>query len=207
MKWHIKRYIKGWYIYVVPPRWIFLRNPTRLFMGRVRTNSHMISCAWRFFPRYKKKGWKILLVMFMQNFPDDKWSACFMFHLKTKNSNDLSSDSADPAFISPEKKSKVIFLRSQFLILPPRANILPASRRLLFPLLHAATKEIGDVCTQASKYRVEMSFKPPTWLSFMHTTSSPSFSSGTMEQIACFWRSVDGERVKLYAASTKGKRG
>ena len=60
----------------------------------------------------------------MQNFPDDKWSACFMFHLKTKNSNDLSSDSADPAFISPEKKSKVIFLRSQFLILPPRANIV-----------------------------------------------------------------------------------
>ena len=26
---------------------------------------------------------------------------------------------------------------------------LPACRRLLFPLLHAATKEIGDVCTQA----------------------------------------------------------
>lgn len=57
------------------------------------------------------------------------------------------------------------------------------------------------------KYRVEMSFKPPTWLSFMHTTSSPSFSSGTMEQIACFWRSVGAERVKLYAASTKGKLG
>ena len=35
---------------------------------------------------------------------------------------------------------------------------LPACRRLLFPLLHAekgprATKEIGDVCTQATKER------------------------------------------------------
>ena len=177
MKWHIKRYIKGCYIYVVPPRWIFLRNPTRLFMGHVRTNSHMIICAWRFFPRYKKKGWKILLIMFMQNFPDDKWSACFMFHLKTKNSNDLCSDSADPAFISPEKKQGHI---------PPISVPHPSA---------------------TCKYRVEMSFKPPTWLSFMHTTSSPSFSSGTMEQIACFWRSVGAERVKLYAASTKGKLG
>ena len=33
-------------------------------------------------------------------------------------------------------------------------NMLPACRRLLFPLLHAekGRKEIGDVCTQASKH-------------------------------------------------------
>ena len=37
-------------------------------------------------------------------------------------------------------------------ILPPEIGLmLPACRRLLFPLLHSsATKEIGDVCTQAS---------------------------------------------------------
>lgn len=62
-----------------------------------------------FFPRYRKKGWKILSIMLMQNFPDDKGSACFMFHLKTdlktKKSSGLSSDSADPAFISPQKKN------------------------------------------------------------------------------------------------------
>jgi len=122
--------------------------------------------------------------------------------LKTKKSSDLSSDSADPAFISPEKKQGHI---------PP------------VPVPHPSA---------TCRYRVEMSFKPPTWLSFMHTTSSklvprafllnpllrekpwgrgctssPSFFPETMERIACSRRSVGGERVKLYAASTKGKRG
>ena len=34
---------------------------------------------------------------------------------------------------------------------------LPACRRLLFPLLHV-TKEIGDVCTQASDARILVVF-------------------------------------------------
>ena len=33
--------------------------------------------------------------------------------------------------------------------LPMRHKTLPACRRLLFPLFPRATKEIGDVCTQA----------------------------------------------------------
>ena len=115
-----------------------------LYGAAVRTNSHIISCAWRFFRRYKKKGWKILLIMFMQNFPEDKWSACFMFHLKTKISNDPSSDSADPAFISPEKKKA-----------------------------RSYSSDLSSSSFRHVQIRVEMSFKPPTWLSFMHTTTSP----------------------------------
>ena len=50
--------------------------------------------------------------------------------------------------------------------------VLPACRRLLFPLLHAvvpfprATKEIGDVCTQAILVRI---CQPPI---FPHLTPS-----------------------------------
>ena len=38
-------------------------------------------------------------------------------------------------------------------ILRAACFFLPACRRLLFPLLHAETKEIGDVCTQASFFQ------------------------------------------------------
>ena len=142
-----------------------------LYGAAVRTNSHMISCAWRFFRRYKKKGWKILLIMFMQNFPEDKWSACFMFHLKTKISNDPSSDSADPAFISPEKKKQ--------------GHILPIS----VPHPSATCKYVLKCHLNRQRGCRLCTLRP------------------VQEQIACFWRSVGGERVKLYAASTKGKRG
>ena len=60
-----------------------------------------------------------------------------------------------------QSKHRICFiLPARRLIIPSSALILPACRRLLFPLLHAekvpfprATKEIGDVCTQATLIR------------------------------------------------------
>ena len=103
-----------------------------------------------------------------------------------------------------QSKHRICFiLPARRLIIPSSALILPACRRLLFPLLHAekvpfprAPKEIGDVCTQAIRSpakRGSTEFEPRgNWVRFSERTFPANYTTVFLMCFEVKYRVVDG---------------